>query len=111
MMHVYHGDLGCPEGTILYDGCEECEARAAQGMNGLLTQDPIRVEAIWRRMIATERRNGKDLVDDLPGYPCKEGYLTDAEARIGKPLYGLAVLLERAGDPRAFAQGMFNVHG
>ena len=111
MMHVYHGDLGCPEGTILYDGCEECEERARGGMEGLCTQDPIRVEAIWRRMIATERRNGADLVDDLPGYPCKEGYLTDAEARIGKPLYLLAVMLERAGDPRAFAQGMFNIHG
>jgi len=110
MSHVYHGDLGCPEGTIIYDGCPECEERAERGMEGLCTQDSVRVEAIWRRMIATERRFGSELVDDLPGYPCKEGYLSDAEARIGRPLYLLAVMLERAGDRRAFQQGMFSAH-
>lgn len=97
--HVYHGDLG-PEGTIFYDGCEECEERAAQGIQGLLTQDPERVEAIWRRMLVTEG-HGQG-VEDVGRYPVKGGYMSNAEARVGRSLYYLAVLYERAGDKSAW---------
>jgi hypothetical protein len=105
-MHVYHDDLGCPEGTILYDGCDECETRSKQGIGGLLLLDQDRVETLWRRMIMTERRDA-EVAATSAAYPVRRGYLTDAEGRIGKSLYHLAILLERAGDPRAFKPGLF----
>jgi hypothetical protein len=103
MSHDYHDTLGCPEDTIFYDGCEECEDRAKWGLAGLLTQDIDRVEAIWRRMLTNEGREA----DAIGRYGVDGGYRTDAEARIGKELYLLAVLLERCGNRWAFQQGLF----
>lgn len=106
MSHDYHGGLGCPEGTILYDGCEECEERSKRGITGFLELDLDRVEALWRRMIVTEKGVRPDVLD-LPGYPVQDGYLTTAESRIGVTFYHLAILLERAGDPSAWWPGKF----
>lgn len=110
MSHDYHGDLGI-EGTIFYDGCEECEQRAGLGLYGLLTQSPDRIEALYRRMLAEE---GKGPVEDLPGdgdqkrpYTVTHGYQSAAEAKVGKQLYYAAVLAERGGDPDPFRQGRF----
>ena len=110
MAHDYHGDLG-PEGTIFYDGCAECEQRAALGLYGLLTQSPDRIEALYRRMLVTEKHGP---VDDLPGdgdqkqpYTVTQGYQSDAEAKVGKLLYYAAVLAERGDDPDPWRQGRF----
>jgi hypothetical protein len=105
MAHAYHGDLG-PEGTLYFDGCEECEERADQGIQGLLNLEPIRAEVLWRRMIVTERGK-KARVENLPGYSVQKGYLSNAEARAGRQLYYLAVMLERSGDSRAWIPGKF----
>jgi hypothetical protein len=93
--HVYHGDLGMPEGTLFYDGCPECEARAAQGVRGLLTQTPDRVRMMWDRMVHDEHSHGVEHDKTL-------GYHSKCEERIGRDLYAFAVLLERAGHREAW---------
>jgi hypothetical protein len=87
--HVYHGNLGMPEGTLFYDGCPECEKRAEGGVRGLLTQDIDRVHAMWDRMVSEERGDGED------------GFRSECERKIGRDLYAFGVLLERDGhrDP------------
>lgn len=84
--HIYHGDLGCPEDSLFFDGCPTCEARADMGIRGLMTQDIDRVHILWDRMVNETRGDRKD------------GYRTAAEGKIGGDLYAFSVLLERAGD-------------
>lgn len=105
MAHEYHGDLG-PEGTIFFDGCPVCEERAATGIEGLLNLDTERAEAIWRRMLVTERGHRAG-IEDLPDYGVQKGYLSNGEARVGKQLYYLALMLERSGDSSAWSPGKF----
>jgi hypothetical protein len=81
-MHVYHDELGCPDGTILFDGCPECEERA-QGIQGACELDATNFRVLWGRMISTEFGEGDDR------------YRTHAEARLGSRLYNMAVLMER----------------
>lgn len=91
-MHAYHEGLGCPDATILYDGCEECEERAAAGIQGVFALDTNNFWLLWQRMLRTDYGfdNGAD------------HYLTQAEAQLGSRLYNMAVLMERhmGIDPR-----------
>lgn len=79
MGHDYHEG---PDGAVLYDGCEECDERAADPINGLLRLDGERFRTLWKRMIEVEREN-------------KGEYLTFNERALGRHLYYITVLEER----------------
>lgn len=106
MSHSIHD-----EDTIFQDGCSECEHRVARGvMEALLTQDAPRVEALWRRMIAIERPSLPMAAVD--GWITAHGYRSHLEAKIGRELYHLAVLLERSDRPgMAWQPGLFYREG
>jgi len=82
MSHDYHEGR---EGTIIFDGCGECDERAKDPIKALLNLDAANYEALRARMRAVE------FGDD------SESYRSDNEARVGKHLYAIAVLEERHG--------------
>lgn len=79
MSHDYHQG---PEDAILYDGCEECDQRAADPMNGLLHLDSASFVELWERMLAVE---GDD----------SDHYRTRNEAALGHHLNSVRILIER----------------
>lgn len=81
MSHDYHQG---PEGAVLYDGCAECEQRAADPINALLNMDAATFAILENRMFGVE-------------YDGRESYLTDNEAKVGKHLYYISILNERHG--------------
>ena len=76
------------EGAILYDGCAECDARAADPIEGLLHMDPTTFAAMWDRMRAVEYGTG-------PLGSGDEAYRSRNEAKVGKHLYYVSLLLQR----------------
>lgn len=50
MSHIHPEPV---EGRLLYDGCPECEQRAAS-VHGLHHLDPQRINALWDKMQALE---------------------------------------------------------
>lgn len=78
------------ENGILYDGCAECEERAAAGLEGLLRLDSTNIDLLWNRMLNTEYY-GK-------GKPEAGVYISYCERQLGHELYLMAVLLERTGE-------------
>ena len=80
MTHDLHDG---PADAILYDGCDECDHRASEGIAGALHMDPITFSRMWSRMMSVER--GED----------RDSYRTDNEARVGKQLYYMSLLVER----------------
>lgn len=93
-MHAPHHSLpGYDPEAILYDGCEECEARV--GMNGLLKLDANNLNLLWRRML-NERMHFK--VDESHQRKWG-GYRSNAERTLGETMYLLGVLDERRRNP------------
>lgn len=85
MSHDYHQGR---EGTIIFDGCAECDERAADPIKALLNLDTENFQRLRERMLSVE-------FGDDSNY-----YRSDNEARVGKHLYALAVLEERHGAVR-----------
>lgn len=83
MSHAYHEG---PEDAVLYDGCDECSHRANNPLDGLLTLDNERLATLHKRVLDVEYGDGV------------ESYRTVNEAKIGRALYRLLVLLERYPD-------------
>lgn len=81
MSHDYHKG---PEDAVLYDGCDECDHRAANPVDALLHMDSTNYALLRERMLAVEFGTG-------------DSYRTHNEARVGKALYYIAVLEERHG--------------
>ncbi len=82
MSHDYHQG---PEDAILYDGCEECDARAAKPLDALLHLDGTHYETLRDRMVAVEYGNGN------------ASYRTTNEAKVGQALYLISILEQRHG--------------
>jgi hypothetical protein len=80
MSHSYHRG---PEGAVLYDFCWECDDRAGDPLNGLMMLDKDNMARLLARVHAVEFDHTED------------SYLTANEAKIGRALYRLLVLLER----------------
>lgn len=87
MSHDYH--QSDHSDTIIFDGCAECDARAADPMEALLRLDSVSFRAMCDRMHAVESGD-------------REAYRSTNEARVGKCLYAIAVLEERHGSSWAF---------
>jgi hypothetical protein len=81
MSHDYHEG---PEDAVLYDGCDECDHRAANPLDGLLTLDGQNMERLLGRVLSVEYGLGP-----------ADRYRTGNEARLGHALYRLLVLAER----------------
>jgi hypothetical protein len=82
--HDYHEGR---EGTIIFDGCAECDERAADPIKALLNLDAENYQALRARMLAVE-------------FDGTESYRSANEARVGKHMYAIAVLEERHGALR-----------
>ena len=67
--------------ALLFDGCEECEGRTE--FPAILEIDVFKMARLWNRMIDVEF--------------FADQYRTLAEAKAGRTLYHLYVLLERFG--------------
>ena len=80
MSHSYHQG---PEDAVLYDGCDECDDRAANPLEALLALD----ETNMRRLLERTR--------SVHGGNDRNDYRSDNEARLGLALYRLLVLIER----------------
>lgn len=81
MSHAYHQG---PEDAVLYDDCAECDARAADPLSGLLHLDATTFARLRDRMTAVE-------------YEETDGYRSGNEAKLGRALYYIGLLLERHG--------------
>lgn len=79
-MHDYHVPV---EGAILYDGCAECDRRAADPLTGLLNLDATNFARLHARMVAVELEGDAD------------HYRSINEATLAKALYRIHVLAER----------------
>lgn len=79
MSHDYHRG---PADSILYDGCEECDSRAANPLNGLCQLDGERFPRLWERMLAVEDADS-------------DTYRSRNEAKLGHALNTIRILLER----------------
>ena len=75
-----------PDGAILYDGCDECSARANDPLSGLLALDHDNFARLHKRVLDVEDHGGT--------------YLTVNEAKIGQALGRLLILIER--HPQVF---------
>lgn len=85
-MHAIHQNLpGFDARHVLHDGCETCEERAAQGIDGLLRLDHGNTLSLWSMMLAREYGTGLDFEPSA------------ADDRAMRTLYALSVFLERAG--------------
>ena len=82
-----HGLHDGPEGAILFDGCEECDARASDPIDALLKFDGERFLDFTERMLHVE-------------YDGQGSYLTKNEAKVGRHLYYISLLVQRR--PAAF---------
>ena len=86
MIHNHDSELeGRPfsERPVLFDGCETCDHRAKRGVAGACYLDEEHFMAMWNRMIAVEFTK------------TERTYKSFAEARMGKALYEMALLIER----------------
>lgn len=88
MSHRYH-----PEeiDAILYDDCEECEQRSNSLAHLASGLDRSNLLKLWNRMIDVEKDDGE--------------YPTVAEARAGRMLYFMALVLERIADTSMLVKG------
>ena len=84
MSHDYHDRSRFPD-TIIFDGCRECDERAAVPIVALLNLDSENYQALRERMWAMEFSGTRDT------------YRSANEARVGSLLYYIAVLEERHG--------------
>ncbi len=101
MSHDYHPGLdGYDPEAILFDRCEECEARSRKGVKGLLDLDSTNLELLWRRCLNTSYSVG------LKGGEEAGKYRSDCEARLGHQLYLIGVLLQRQ-DPNVWRPETF----
>lgn len=80
MSHRHHPNVeaGDPRQAVLYDQCPSCEFHAGQGG---LSLDPDLFARAWNQMIRVERNIG--------------AYRTDAEAKLCRSLYHVALLMDR----------------
>jgi hypothetical protein len=85
MSHTFHEG---PERAVLFDGCDECDRRAADPIEGLLLMDTERFATFTDRMLDIEYDQGCPL------------YLTENEAAVGRHLYYISLLMQR--NPLAF---------
>jgi hypothetical protein len=84
-VHAYHDGLaGYDPSNVLHDGCEECEGRAADGIQGLQALDETNFARLLNKMVDAE------FIDDR--YP---ETISHADATLCGTLYAIAVLLER----------------
>jgi len=83
MSHDLHDG---PDDAVLYDGCAECDSRADQGIAGILNLDAQNVARLSSRMQAVEYGHGV------------AAYRSHNEARLGRELYYVSLLLERHPD-------------
>jgi hypothetical protein len=74
-----------PEDAILFDGCDECSDRANDPIDGLMWLDEEHLSRLHRRVTDVE-------------FLGRDHYRTVNEAKIGRALYRLLVLLERYPD-------------
>ncbi len=81
--HDYHDSHHAD--AIIFDGCGECDTRAADPIKALLHLDSQNYAALCARMRAVE-------------FSGTEGYRSANEARVGSALYAIAVLEERHGS-------------
>lgn len=75
-----------PDDSVLYDYCAECDARAEQGVAGILNLDAQNVARLAARMQAVEYGHGAD------------SYRSHNEARLGRELYYVSLLFRRHPD-------------
>ena len=87
-MHEYHeGTPHYDERQVLFDGCEECEARGADPRVALGHMDPVRFRKAYARATAWNRD------EDV-------GPISEAERAVLEYLWTMQVMLERhAGIP------------
>lgn len=86
MSHDVHDG---PEGAFLFDGCEECDERSADPIEALLRFDDDRFLDFTSLMLAIEYGVGQPTT-----------YLTANEAKVGRHLYYVSLLVQR--NPAAF---------
>lgn len=72
---------------VLFDACDECEARAKDPLGALLLMDEDHLAAAWNRMLAVEMNTGP--------YKPSHVYLSRTEGKVGQALYYLYLLLQR----------------
>lgn len=83
MAHIHApGAEQDPNRPILFDGCEVCESRT--NLAGILNLDHGNISALWTRMLSVEFGHGTE-----------KAYRSRAEARAGRELYYVALLLQR----------------
>ncbi len=101
-VHDIHDALpGDDPDAILYDGCGECEERAATGLYGLCHLDSHNLPLLWNRML-NERMGGA-------GWPSAGYYRSNAERTLGESLYLMGVLDQRGMlHDAAFSPGRFD---
>jgi hypothetical protein len=84
--------LGYAPGQILYDGCEECEARGKDVSMALANLDPSRFAAAWMRAFDDNASAGNfSAIRECP--------VSVAERPLLAVLWGVMVQLERRGVP------------
>lgn len=87
-VHAYHDGLaGFDPRNVLHDGCEECESRAAAGIDGVLALDGANRLQLWDDMLAYEWGTGVSIGRN----PSR------ADHRVMRTLYLVAVLMEGFG--------------
>lgn len=79
-----------PDDAVIYDGCGECDARAANPLSALLALDDVNYERLRDRMILIEHHSRS-------GSRSPEGYRSQNEMRLGQALYRISVLEQRHG--------------
>jgi hypothetical protein len=79
--HLPHPERNADGLPLLFDGCGRCEEQA---LNLGLLLDNDRWRKAWAQMIRIEFKD-------------EGGYLSDADKRLGRDLYYMALLLQRQG--------------
>lgn len=92
MTHSYHEALpGYDARQIFHDGCEECESRGKDLLNGLAHMDETRFARAWKRAF--------DLKASRGGGVAVTGSISRAESGLLDVLWAIQVILERFGQP------------
>lgn len=88
-VHRFHEGLpGHDPRNVLHDGCPECEARAADPLDGLCALDHRNFRQAWADMLDARWSGGLGL----------DRNVSTCDAKLHTALYTIAVLMERAAD-------------
>jgi hypothetical protein len=107
----HHAHPGYSPDQVLYDGCGECDRRAASMDHGLSTLDMNAFERAWERAADWQRKGLRDTADnEVPLFRMLVSVMTQLERR-GIP-WGY---LPRISDPpwpvQAAAPGLMDAYG